>query len=75
MSDVTGTVAQVLEEDTPCRRCGYNLRGLATTGLCPECGTAIALSLVGNLLKQAGPDWVERLRFGTALTQVRQLEI
>jgi len=67
MSDVTGTVAKVLEEDTPCRRCGYNLRGLTTTGLCPECGTAVALSLVGSLLKQADPDWVERLRFGTAL--------
>jgi hypothetical protein len=67
MSDVPSAVAGVIEADTLCRRCGYNLRGLAPTGLCPECGTAIALSLVGNLLKQADPDWVERLRFGTAL--------
>ncbi len=67
MSDVTGTVAQVLEEDTPCCRCGYNLRGLATTGLCPECGTAIAHSIIGNLLKHADPEWLARLRFGTSL--------
>ncbi len=67
MSDVPSAVARAIEADTLCRRCGYNLRGLAPTGLCPECGTAIALSLVGNLLKQADPDWVERLRVGTSL--------
>lgn len=67
MSDVTPTMAQVLEADTLCRRCGYNLRGLAATGLCPECATPIALSLVGNLLKQADPDWLDRLRLGTSL--------
>jgi len=67
MSDVPSAVAGVIAEDTPCRRCGYNLRGLAATGLCPECGTAIGLSLVGNLLKQADPDWLDRLRLGTAL--------
>lgn len=67
MPEVTTTVARVLEEDTPCRRCGYNLRGLLPTGLCPECGTAIAHSIIGNLLKQADADWLERLRFGTSL--------
>jgi hypothetical protein len=67
MSNVTTTVARVLKEDTPCRRCGYNLRGLLPTGLCPECGTAIAHSIIGNLLKQADPDWLERLRLGASL--------
>ena len=27
--------------DLPCPVCGYNLRGLADGGRCPECGTAI----------------------------------
>lgn len=67
MSDITTTVAGILEEDTACHRCGYNLRGLESTGLCPECGTAIAHSITGNLLKHADPDWLERLRLGTAL--------
>ncbi len=67
MSDVSSTVTEAIRDDTPCRRCGYNLRGLMPTSLCPECGTPIAQSLVGNLLKHADPDWLERLRFGTSL--------
>ncbi|MEI7657854.1 MAG: hypothetical protein WCK33_07290 [Phycisphaerae bacterium] len=30
-----------IAEDRPCRRCGYNLRGLRAGDRCPECGTAI----------------------------------
>lgn len=29
----------ILDEDVPCERCGYNLRGLPTFSRCPECGT------------------------------------
>lgn len=32
------------DRDTPCPNCRYNLRGV-TTGLCPECGRPIALSV------------------------------
>lgn len=28
----------VIDDDTPCRKCGYNLRGLRIPGVCPECG-------------------------------------
>jgi hypothetical protein len=35
-ADVTATV----DSDLPCR-CGYNLRGLAISGRCPECGATI----------------------------------
>ena len=31
----------IIAEDTPCRRCGYNVRGLRAGGRCPECGTAL----------------------------------
>jgi hypothetical protein len=27
-----------------CLRCGYDLRGLAPAGMCPECGLAICVS-------------------------------
>ena len=27
-----------IESDLPCRKCGYNLRGLPIDHLCPECG-------------------------------------
>lgn len=32
------------ERDTPCPRCGYNLRGL-TGGHCPECGDELRLQV------------------------------
>jgi DNA-directed RNA polymerase subunit RPC12/RpoP len=34
---------QVIEEDFPCRKCGYNLRSLKTGRNCPECGAQIKL--------------------------------
>lgn len=33
----------------PCTKCGYDLEGLAATGNCPECGTAIVDSLTARL--------------------------
>ena len=53
--------------DTPCRRCQYNLRTLAVDGVCPECGTPVALSVRGDLLRFADPNWVERLTGGLLL--------
>jgi hypothetical protein len=50
--------------DVPCISCGYNLRGLSDSGSCPECGTAVARSLMGNMLVFSGPDYVESLRRG-----------
>jgi hypothetical protein len=31
----------MIGEDTPCRGCGYNLKGLEASGKCPECGRPI----------------------------------
>lgn len=53
--------------DLPCRRCSYNLRGLRREGDCPECGTPIALSLQGDLLRFADPSWLRRVRLGALL--------
>lgn len=36
---------QPITTDIPCQNCEYNLRGLDQTGLCPECGSPISVSV------------------------------
>ena len=55
-----------LAGDLRCVSCGYNLRGLARSGICGECGAPIKLSLAGSGLGFADPAWIGRLRTGTA---------
>jgi hypothetical protein len=57
----------VVEADIPCRKCAYNLRGLPTTGKCPECGTDVALSVGGHLIRYSDPQWVAGLSKGVRL--------
>ncbi len=40
-SDSLQRLDAIIAEDRPCRRCGYNIRGLRVGGRCPECGTAV----------------------------------
>jgi len=40
----TAASSAVILTDRPCTDCGYNLRGLAEGGVCPECGTRIVAS-------------------------------
>jgi hypothetical protein len=56
--------ATPIAQDTPCRKCGYNLRGLTADGRCPECGTSVGYSLQGDLLRFCDPSWVDLLRRG-----------
>ena len=56
-----------LTEDIPCRRCGYNLRGLALDRSCPECATAVGRSVHGDLLRFCDPGWVGTLAAGAKL--------
>jgi len=51
-------------EETRCRKCGYNLRGLNTDSRCPECSTPIGLSNNGDLLRYSDPAWVTKLANG-----------
>jgi hypothetical protein len=50
--------------DLTCVQCGYDLRGLSPTGVCPECGTAVERSLQGTLLRFSSPDYVANLYRG-----------
>ena len=58
--------ASVVEQDAPCRRCGYNLRGLALAGQCPECGTPVGVSVQGDWLRYSDPQFVQTLRRGVS---------
>jgi hypothetical protein len=57
----------VVVADTPCRKCQYNLRSLSVQGLCPECGTPVGLSVLGDLLRYSDPEWLHKLRTGVNL--------
>lgn len=57
----------VVQEDLPWRKCEYNLRGLSPAGRCPECGTPVGLSVGGDLLRFADPNWLLTLARGTSL--------
>ncbi|MCK4873794.1 MAG: hypothetical protein KAS72_13820 [Phycisphaerales bacterium] len=60
---------QVLDEDRMCHKCGYNLRGLKGSGVCPECGTSIGLSFVRfhDSLDEAPLPYLKKLRLGATL--------
>ncbi len=64
------TDAPAIEHDLSCMICGYNLRALAPDGQCPECGTDIARSTQGDLLKFADRKWVGSLYRGTCLLTI-----
>ena len=59
------TTNRTVTADLPCRRCGYNLRGLNQAGRCPECGAPIGLSCHGDLLRYHEPKWLTTLACGT----------
>lgn len=60
-------------DDIECRECGYNLRFADARGSCPECGTAVHWSLMGNLLRFADPDWVGNLAKGLKILLITLL--
>lgn len=59
-----------VRNDVFCRRCGYDLRGLAESGLCPECATPVATSLRGNLLRYSDERYLATLHRGVVLILV-----
>jgi hypothetical protein len=78
-SETTAALAEAprpvppLAEDVPCLGCGYNLRGLASTGRCPECGRAAHGSVVrhrarGRMLPPPDPRWARQIVEGVGLS-------
>jgi len=56
--------------DAPCRKCQYNLRGLASDGRCPECGTPVAFSTQGDLIRYSDPAWIRSIRRGVIFSMI-----
>lgn len=61
---VTLTEAGAIDEDVYCLGCGYNLRTLAASGTCPECGAEIAGTLEFGNVARFDPEWAASLRQG-----------
>lgn len=53
--------------DVLCMGCQYELAGLASDSVCPECGMSIARSLTGDLLANADPHWLKKIYTGFRL--------
>ena len=51
-------------ESVNCVRCGYDLRGLPVSGRCPECGTIVERSLLGDKLLYSSPEYLATLQRG-----------
>jgi hypothetical protein len=75
-SALDATAGAVVDEDLPCFRCGYNVRGLACDGQCPECAASIAETLRRHAAELAGrllplddsdPRWVRKMSWSCAL--------
>jgi hypothetical protein len=56
--------AGAIATDIPCHACSYNLRGLTLDHRCPECGSPVSVSIQGNFLRFADPDWLDTLARG-----------
>ncbi len=54
-------------DEKACRGCGYCLKGVAFSGVCPECGLAIEESKRSMFLRDADASYVAGLRRGVVL--------
>src|SRR5689334_8484982 len=61
---------QMIDYDLPCNGCGYNLRGLAIEGNCPECACRIAFSASDNKFKGVDARCLNRVMRGARSTGI-----
>ncbi len=52
-----------------CRRCGYDLSGMAASGRCPECSMSVRRSMRGDLLSSSDPGYVAMLARGALIAE------
>jgi hypothetical protein len=77
MADVAAQACnwkRTIENDLPCVRCRYNLRGLPPDGRCPECAVAVAASRRRHLWS-AEPRWLSKVRWGLRILIVLQIAV
>jgi len=70
IADSQATSIDIIDRDLPCARCGYNLRGLAISGRCPECGTPVRCTTDGNWLRYTDSAHLRRLHRAITLVLV-----
>jgi hypothetical protein len=63
----------LVDEDLLCRKCGYNLRGLAFGGRCPECNSAVIVSTQDDALRFSHPSWLRQLSTGAAILMAEKI--
>ncbi len=68
-ADAPPNVDSQLHAGVLCRRCGYELRGLAASANCPECSWPVSASLAGDSLRYADPAYLRSLVRGIKLLQ------
>lgn len=54
-----------VRESLACLECGYDLRTLSVAGACPECGTAVRVSMRADGLQDADPQYRHALATST----------
>jgi len=67
--EATGIPATVMDS-RPCLSCGYDLKGLHSAGVCPECNAPVIRSLLGNLLRYASLDYLKTLKQGCLIVEL-----
>ncbi len=64
-------LAETIQQDTACRRCGYNLRGLYENGRCPECNAPNILSILSEEEHAVfDPRWLDAVARGCKLASI-----
>ncbi len=64
---------ELVQDNHPCLKCGYNLRGLSVGAVCPECGTTIGESLRTYLLAYAPRGYVRSIHTGLTIIFIATL--
>ncbi|MFM9957967.1 MAG: hypothetical protein ACKVZJ_07810 [Phycisphaerales bacterium] len=65
----------IISVSRPCISCLYDLKGLPIQGVCPECGTSVALSLRGNMLARSSWAYLATLQSGLVCVQAAVLSL
>lgn len=73
MASSHDSTGDVITGDLPCASCGYNLRTLAVSGRCPECGEPVATSFTSQGFRFRNPMTPSRVRNGIAVIIVAVL--